>query len=344
MPEALHIVTVVIFTVNFLLALLLRHYLTPVAIFALLYFVAFSTSDFSGVPPSVEIYYHVWSLSLAMVSALAGYYFGAALQVDRTIRLQFRMETPTRRANLPTVMSSLFVLAVVTTAFGINAWAGRTKVLSAGLYPFGVDLVKAGIIATIVGAGVMALATIVLATTADPQAKLSVKYLWLSMIPPTPLVLGAFGNYVWYWQLATALGFVAGWAIFFVLAVYVAAGKNTQKDPFHRNHVYAGYVIGFAAFAAVLVWVIVYAVGVWTSGSLESGMIAAVASAGGMFLIALIAAFVVSDEAVNQLKAYRPVAIEMRADGQAYAVLSDRQVPLSMHRPRTLADMMKLPQ
>lgn len=343
MAEALHIITVVIFVVNFLLAILLRHYLTPVAIFALLYFIAFSTSDFSGIPPNIEIYYHVWSLSLAVVSALAGYYFATALQVDRTIRLRFRMGAPAafRRANLPTLVMTLFLLGAVTLVFGINAWAGRTKVLSDGLYPYGVDLVKAGIAATIVGVGVMLLATIVLATTKDAQAKLTVKYAWLAMIPPTPLVLGGFGDYAWYWQLATALGFAAGWAIFYVLAVYVPAGREMQIDPFYRSSTYAGYVIGFAAFGTLLVWVIVYVVGVWTGGSLQSGMIAAVASAGGMFLVAMIAAFVLQDETIAELKSYRAMPLETRADGQTYVTLSDRQIPLTTNRLRTLADMAK---
>lgn len=338
MPEPFQSTTGLIFVANFLLALFLHDYLAGIAIFAVTYFAVFFISDFSFTPPDVGIYYHVWSIGLALVSSLAGFYYALVFKTDPMISIQ----TAGKRYykfTLGTFAIQLHILFVVLLAFGINSWADRPDV-GGGVYPFGVDLVTAGIATTIAAIVGLVVTTIILATRSaekDPYMKHTAKYVWIVPLVPATIVINDIGNYVWWYQLLMFVAFAVAWVLVWVMSVYIPTGKAKDEDQFYQHKTYALYVFGIAALITLLGLILLWIVVVWAepTSSLETGMIVMISYAGVILLAAFIASFTIHSNTIAEIKDNsRPVAVERRDNG-IYAVLNrngqTNSIPLSRY-------------
>jgi hypothetical protein len=302
MPEVFQTTTVVIFLVNFLFGVYLHDYLQGLGIFALIYFSTFFASDFSFIPSDVGIYYHVWSVLLALLSNLAGFYFAIAYRLDPLITTQAWDEKNRNRPVSGTVGIQFHVLFVALTTFGINAWIGRTIIPSGGVSPIGVDLTGPGIGSTVAGVIGLVLTTIMLAVSKYDEFKLTAKYVWILPLVPVTIVINDIGQYAWPYQLGMFIAFVGMWFIVYALMVYVPSKKTV--DPFYRRKTYALYITISMALITLIELLLMFIVTVWIDPtlSLETGMIITVVWAGVVMLGSIIASFAVSDEKIAKIK------------------------------------------
>jgi uncharacterized membrane protein YidH (DUF202 family) len=300
MVDAFQSVTVTIFVVNFLLGAYLHEVYASVGVFALIYFSTFFASDFSFAPPNVDIYFHVWSLALALVSAFAGYYYAIAMKVAPLVSLQTGGKGMTK-FNAGTIAAQLHVVAVATVTFGINAWLRRTQVVSGGLYPLGVDLVKPAIAATCVGIAALVITTIMMATSKYDEFKRSAKYIWMLPLVPATMVINDIGAFDWKYQIGTFIAFVAMWVVVWAMAVYLPSTSQPEEYDFYRKKKYATFFFGFMGLITFLGLLLIFAVAVWpTAGvSLQTGMIIMMSYAGAVWIGSIFASMAISKETVE---------------------------------------------
>ena len=214
MVEIFQATTAAIFVSSFIASAFLHDLWASTAVILLTLLMGFYVSDFSFAPPDVNLYYHVWAPGLALVSSLAGYYFAVLFKMDRLIHTQ-PGEDKMHKVRVGTLAVTLHILFVIMTAFGINAWLGRTMLFGGGVYPFGEDLVHAGIGVTIGGAIGLVVTTILLATAQDAGYRITAKYAWLVLLVPVTFVLTMFDPYRWYWQIIFFVAFAAMWALLY---------------------------------------------------------------------------------------------------------------------------------
>lgn len=300
MVDAFQSVTITIFVTSFLLGAYLHEVYASVGIVALIYFSTFFASDFSFAPPNVEIYFHVWSLALALVSAFAGYYYAIAMKVAPLVSLQAG-GTKMTKFNAGTIAAQLHVVAVATVTFGINAWLRRTQVVSGGLYPLGVDLVKPGIAATCVAIAVLVITTIVLATSKYDEFKRTAKYIWMLPLVPVTLVINDIGAFDWKFQIGMFIAFVAMWFVVWAMAVYLPSTSQPEEYDFYRKKKYATFFFGFMALITLFGVLLMFSVAIWPSAgvSLQTGMIVMMAYAGAVWIGSIFASLAITKDVVE---------------------------------------------
>lgn len=323
MVEVFQSTTSVIFIVNFLLGVFLNDYLAGLGIFALIYLSTFFASDFSFVPPNVEIYYHVWGILLALLSNLAGYYFSIALKLDPLISTQPWEEKNRKRLVPGTFGIQFYILFAALTAFGINAWLGRTINPSAGANPFGVDLISPGIGSTVAGVIGLVLTTIMMAVQKLPEFKITAKYVWILPLAPATIVINDIGSYNWKYQVGMFVAFVAVWFLIYALIVYIPT--KTKEDPFYHQKTYATYITIALGLITLLNLLLMFMVTVWidSTASLQTGMIISVVYAGVILVGSMITSLVLKEDKINKLKP--AIAEYSEVKGEMFVTLSNRK-------------------
>lgn len=324
MVEVFQSTTSVIFIVNFLLGVFLNDYLSGLGIFALIYLSTFFASDFSFVPPNVEIYYHVWGILLALLSNLAGYYFSIAFKLDPLISTQPWEEKNRTRLTTGTFAIQFFILFAALTTFGINAWLGRTINPSAGANPFGVDLISPGIGSTVAGIIGLVLTTIMMAVQKHPEFKITAKYVWILPLAPLTIVINDIGSYNWKYQVGMFVAFVAVWFLIYALMVYLPASKTKDIDPFHGKKTYSLWIAIALGLITLLNLLLMFMVTVWidSTASLQTGMIISVVYAG----VILIGSMIVAQVLKGKIATLRSSTVTTETvNGQIYVTLPGRQ-------------------
>ena len=327
MVEVFQSTTSLIFIVNFLFGVFLNDYLSGLGIFALIYLSTFFASDFSFAPPNVEVYYHIWGILLALLSNLAGYYFSIALKLDPLISTQPWDEKIRKRLNAGTFGIQFYILFAALTAFGINAWLGRTINPSAGANPIGADLIGPGIGSTVAGVVGLVLMTIMMAVSKRAEFKITAKYVWILPLVPATIVINDIGQYKWEYQLGMFVAFVAMWFVVYALMVYIPT--KTEEDPFYRQKTYALYITVALGLITLLNLLLMFVVTVWidSTATLQTGMIISVVYAGVILLGSIITAFAVSEEKIAKL---RPSVVKYETvSGNMLVTVAGRQ-PVSL--------------
>lgn len=323
MVEVFQSTTSVIFIVNFLLGVFLNDYLAGLGIFALIYLSTFFASDFSFVPPNVEIYYHVWGILLALLSNLAGYYFSIAFKLDPLISTQPWEEKNRTRLTAGTFAIQFFILFAALTTFGINAWLGRTINPSAGANPFGVDLISPGIGSTVAGIIGLVLTTIMMAVQKHPEFKITAKYVWILPLAPATIVINDIGSYNWKYQVGMFVAFVAVWFLIYALMVYLPTKQ--KEDQFYHKKTYSLYIAIGLGLITLLNLLLMFMVTVWidSTASLQTGMIISVVYAGVILVGSMIASLFLNETRIQKIK---PITAEYsEVKGEMFVTLSNRK-------------------
>lgn len=316
-------VAVEVFTLAFTFGAFTRDWLSSAGFVFFVLFTAFYPSDFSFLPPTTGIYYHIWLPVTAIAAALAGHIFACAAKCPPLIRINyFRSSSDaaeTKMDSIPAadILTALFVLSGLTTATGINLWLGRTV---SGLAPIGTTHETAGIAMTVCGSIALLLSSAVLSQL-DVRARLALKYLWLFTAWPLVFLLTdyLYYHYVKNSPIPELSGIASYIGVSFVMtlaATHLPIRRHTDNedgvasdvsyDPFYKNKKYSWLFIGGIGFISTVGGLAFTIAASWPDNSLAVGTYTLLGTAALSLLLSLLLIALLPKQ-VDMLKSNQPV-------------------------------------
>lgn len=301
-----------VFLVSFAISAATHNWLAGLGYVLLLLHTVFWVSDFTAAPIVTDLWFHVWTAGIALAAGVAGHLYAKALGCPQLVVLS-TIRSLRDRVMIPIedIFVFLFAISTLLVAVGINFWLGRTMIGGGGLSPINVDLMTPGIGVTIAfGIALIVLTIGFIATNYD--GRVSIKYMWLLILPPLSLVLNDLAYFDWGmsdpWPPLIMLGvLIALQALVWVLAVYApvirmstqdvdAEGTTvtvnpTDFDPLYKNKAYAAVFVFGQLGVYVVGWLALNIIAAWPERSLETGAIVMVVYAGVVILVDLIVGY-----------------------------------------------------
>jgi hypothetical protein len=298
-----------VFLVSFSIGSYTHNWLAGLGYVLLLLHSVFWVSDFTAAPIDTSLWFHVWTAGIALAAGVAGHLYAKAMACPQLIVLS-TLRSLRDRVYIPMedIFVFLFAVSTLLVAAGINFWLGRTIIGGGGLSPINADLISPGIGMTVAFGIMMVVLTIGLVAT-NYDGRVSLKYMWLAILPPLSLVLNDLAFFDWGlsdpWPALLSLGvLIVLQIVVWLLSVYLPVLRrgtqdlddNTTRvfepsefDPLYKNSKYALAFFGGQLAIYVVGWLALNMITDWFGDrSLETGAIVMISTAGLVLIVALI--------------------------------------------------------
>jgi len=304
-----------VFFLSFSLGAFTHNWLNAAGYTLLLLHGVFWASDFTGGLGVTDVWFNVWTSGVAIAAGVAGHLYAKAMQCPQLI-LPSTLRSRRERVAIPLedIFVFLFIFSTLLVAAGINLWLGRTIVGGGGLSPINTDLVTAGISLTIAFGILLVIMSIGLAALGY-DARVTLKYAWLVMLPPMSLLLNDLAYYDWGWSdpwpplvtLLLMIGlFALVWFLSYKLPVFRLRTREevdgeevtvnpANYDPMYKNRMYALVFFGGQAGVHTVGLLLLSIIAAWPEHSLETGAIVMLGWAGAVIVVDLIIGYAAAD-------------------------------------------------
>jgi hypothetical protein len=355
-----------VFLVSFSIGAYTHNWLAGLGFVLVILHTVFWESDFVSITNDINVWFNIWTSGIALAAGIAGHIYAKAMDCPQLILLS-TVGSLREKVYIPfeDILVFLFATSVICLAAGINFWLARTEFGGGGLSPINANLVNPGIWMTIAFTLIILLTTVAfLATHID--GRVTLKYLWLILLPPLSLVLNDLAYFNWNWSspwpgLLSLFAMILLWLFVFWLAYAApivrqhvvdidetksALVKSSDFDPMYNNKEYAVAFFGGIGLICVVGSLGLNLICSWfTNFSLETGAIVMI-SYSGIVIIGSVIMNYAGSKTIAGLRKFK--LVEVDAVKGAFPVRPDimgrtadgRYVPLTSERGIRLTDIM----
>jgi hypothetical protein len=340
-----------VFLVSFSIGAFTHNWLAGLGFVVVLLNTVFWESDFVAVTNDINVWFHIWTAGIALAAGVAGHIYAKALDCPQLILLS-SLRSLREKVYIPfeDILVFLFVTSLIVLAAGINFWLGRTEFGGGGLSPINANLINPGIWMTVAFALMLVLTSVgFLASHID--GRVTLKYLWLIILPPLSLVLNDLAFFNWGWPspwpgllslVVMVLLWLFVWWLSYAAAIVrqhavdidetkIALLKSSDFDPMYDNKPYALAFFGGMMGISVIGSLTLNLICSWfTNFSLETGGIVMVSYSGVIIIVMVIVNYAAS----KQIAGLRKFKL-MEYDGvsQAFPQTAADRMGRSAERP-----------
>jgi hypothetical protein len=357
-----------VFLVSFSIGAFTHNWLAGLGYVIVVLNTVFWESDFVSITNDINVWFHIWIAGIGLSAGIAGHIYAKALDCPQLVLLS-SLSSLREKVYIPfeDILVFLFACSVLLLAAGINFWLGRTMVGGGGLSPINSDLITPGIWMTVAFALLLVLTSFgFLGSHID--GRVTLKYLWLILLPPLSLVLNDLAYFNWNWSspwpgllslgVMILLWLFVGWLAYACPIVRrgavdidekrVALVSSSDFDPMYDNKPYSMLFFGGLLGISVVGSLGLNLICSWfTNFSVETGAIVMISYAGIIIIASVIVNYAFSKTIamlrkskvveVNSISQLFPEKVGRTADGRYVPLVSERGMRLSDFSQRSNA-------